>query len=214
MTKRILSIGFVLTCGMLVSTAQAIQLFDFEVGGSSNGQGWGSFGVPTTDSGATTQHTTGDYGRFHAFNMGLGSWGIVDRSPTASDATYGFGDLSGYIGISADVKLTLNSPATAVDTVELLLAIGSDEWASFHTLTTDFQTISADFADLIPQSTATDPITLAQLADPDLQIKLVIRRGDDVGRGALRYDNIQAYVPEPGALVMLVSVGLLALRRR
>lgn len=214
MTHKHMLVGLMVSFGLMTATAQTVLLYDFEVGGSSNGQGWGSFGVPTTDSGPTTQSTNGDYGRYHAFNMGLGSWGIVSRSPGAGDPTWGFGDLSGYIGFSADVKLDLSTPPTAVDTVELLLSIGSDEWVSFHTLTSDFQTISANFADLVPQSTATDPITSAQLADPDLSIKLVMRRGGDAGRGTLRYDNIRAIIPEPGSLVLLASLGVLVLRRR
>lgn len=189
-------------------------LYEFESGGAYSAQGWFSFGVPTTDSGQTTQASVGTYARYHSFNMNLGGWGIGDRSPSASDATYGFGDLNPYVGISADVKYTLGSPPTAIDTIELLLAIGDAEWTSFHTITTTYQTISADFASLIPQGTATLPITSADLADPSLQIKLVMRRGADTGRGVLRYDHIVAYVPEPGALGLLALAGVAGLRRR
>ena len=203
---------------LLLSTVVASSLadtvlYDFEVGGVFNNQGWSSYGTATTDSGQTNDASVGSFARFHSFNMALGSWGIGDKSPKSS-ATYGFGDLNPYAGISADVKLTVQDPPTSLTTVEMLLAIGYMEWTSFHTMTSDYQTISASFADLIPQSSATEPITAAQLASPDLQIKFVIRRGTDTGKGVLRYDHITAWVPEPAALSLLALVGLTGLRRR
>jgi len=208
----VLSLGAFAAWGDIIETV----LYEFETGDppAYSAQGWFSFGVPTTDSGSTNQAAVGGYARFHSFNMNLGGWGIGDRSPSSSDPTWGFGDLNPYVGISAYVKLTLGNPPTTIDTIELMLAIGDAEWTSFHTLTSEYQQISARFVDLIPQGTATEPITSAQLADPNLQIKLVMRRGSDTGRGVLRYDHICAWVPEPGALTLLAMVGLMGLRRR
>jgi len=216
MKRSAVAIALVLAFGMLTASAQYQEtvLYEFEVDGAYNGQGWGSFGVPTTDSGMTTDASVGDYARFHSFNMALGSWGIVDRSPSSSDASWGFGDLSGYDGIAADVKMTQLDPPTGIDTIELLLAIGYAEWTSFHPLTSEYQTISAKFDELIPQSSATDPITPEQLADPSLQIKLVLRRGEDTGHAVLRYDHIVAFIPEPASLTLLALAGLVGLRRR
>lgn len=218
MRRRVLFVAAALAASLLVAASQAEEftvLYEFEVEGASNAQGWGSFGPNTTDSGATTQSSVGTYGRFHSFSSALLGWGIVSRSPVASDPTWGFGDLNPYLGISADVKLTYGTPPTALNTFELMLAIGDAEWTSFHTMTGTYQTFMASFDELIPQGTAVAPITAAELADPNLQIKLVVRRGtEEAGKGALRYDHVCAWVPEPSALALLAVAGLFGLRRR
>lgn len=217
MRSRMGIVAVLLAVGVLAAHADLIEtvLYEFESAGAYSAQGWSAYGTGTTDSGSTTSAYVGTYARFHAFNMGATgvTWGVGDKSPLRSNATYGFPDLNAFLGLSAAVKLTPGSPATEISTVELLLAIGTDEWASVEPLTTSYERVEARFTDLIPQGTALAPITAAQLADPNLQIKFVLRKGSDVGKGTLRYDHICAWTPEPGSLLLLV-VGLAGLRRR
>ena len=232
------------TCAALVAVvawasiaAAADSLpFDFE---SGSNEGWGGFGAITVNSGVlpAPRGAGGTTGHYHKANFqdGVG-FGMVSVSSQASSFPWGH-DLTGFTGMSVDARFvsvtgTGNPPAggpddleagqvpfTSTNPVEVEFALGiypGQEWAKKFTLTSSYQTFQVDFVDLVPQYYSTAPITAAQLASPDLEIKLIIRNAPDrVGVGRLDFDNVQG-TPEPTALA-LMGVGaaaILARRRR
>ena len=204
------SLAVLAVLGLVQVGAADTVLYNFE----SGTQGWTSFGNGTTSSGTTTQASVGTGAYHHTGNWddATMTWGIGDKSPVTN--------LSAYAGLTIDAKFNPNTPAfVGVPELEFMLAIGYAEWKSFHTLTSNYQTYSMDFADLVPGGTATAPITPAQLSDPALRIKLVMRRVNpgtgiaNTGKGTLRYDQVVGIVPEPSS-VLLLGIGGLALRRR
>lgn len=161
-------------------------LFDFE----SGDQGWFSFGAGSFGSGLSATGSSGQ-GRFHSANF---------NDPTM---TYGFGDksadgvnLSAYTGMSVDARLTSPDPANpfvGTPVVEFMLSIGYLEWAQEFNLTDAYQTLAVDFADLVPQGTATQPVTQAQLSNAGMRIKLVMRKSGNSGKVKLEYDQVKGY---------------------
>lgn len=157
-------------------------LFDFE----SGSQNWVSFGNGTVSSGLSAGSV--GQGRFHKADFG---------DPAM---TYGFGDrsangvnMSAYTGMGIDARLTSYDPLDPFvgdPQIEFMLSIGYLEWASNLTLTDTFQTFAVDFADLVPQSSATQPVTQAQLSDPGLRIKLIMRKASNTGKVMLEYDQV------------------------
>ncbi len=151
--------------------------------------GWSSVGPLTTDSGTQTYGVVGE-GRSHVANFDLPGWGIADYSPAV--------DLTGSTGLRVFARLRqiLNFPMFSGDaTFKYGLAIGDAEWMATGTLTMAYQPFSADFSALVPEGTATDPITLAQLSDPNLVIKLQVPKGNNSGVAALDYDQVSALGP-------------------
>ncbi|UCG15976.1 MAG: hypothetical protein JSV19_11850 [Phycisphaerales bacterium] len=75
------------------------------------------------------------------------------------------------------------------------------DFTSFHAAFSPadglYRTAAADFAGLIPQNTATLPIAEAQLRDPGLEIRVLLRNlnrdtGDPTGKVRLRVDTVSA----------------------
>jgi hypothetical protein len=197
--------------GLIQVCAANTVLYDFE----SGTQGWVAFGNGTTGSGSTTQASVGAKACYHGGNWddATMTWGIGDKSPLGIN-------LSAYTGLSIDAKFNPNTPAFAgVPEMEFMLSIGYADWKSYHLLTSTYQTFTMNFASLVPSGTATMPITAAQLSDPGLMIKLVMRKVNpgtglpNTGKGTLRYDQVVGIVPEPSSLLLL-GIGGLALRRR
>jgi hypothetical protein len=196
--------------GLLATAAPADVVFDF----TSGGQGWGSFGPITTDSGLLpTGGVGGTRGRYHVGDFEAGGWGMVDISPVV--------DLSGLTTMSVDAKLispVANRPFTGSTEVEFMLAVGAAEWFYKFNATTAYQTYSVPIASLTPNYYANlSPYfgSLPALNDPGLHIQLVTRTGGKTGIGELDYDNVTV-TPEPGTLAVLTGGALatLALRRR
>jgi hypothetical protein len=161
-------------------------LFDFETGD----QGWFSFGTGTIASGITASGSSGR-GRFHTANF---------NDP---GMTYGFGDksadgvdMSPYTGMSIDARISSpdpQAPFVGNPVIEFMLSIGYLEWAEEFTLSETYQTLAVDFADLTPQGTATQPVTPAQLNDPGMRIKLVMRKNSNTGKIELEYDQVKGF---------------------
>jgi hypothetical protein len=166
----------------------SVVLFDFE----SGSQGWFSFGTGTTGNGLLP---TGGSG-------GAGPQGRYHRADfDAAGMTYGVGDasaigqnMSAYTGMSIDMRLRNHNPSdpfVGSPVVEFMLSINTQEWAKQFTLTDTYQTCAVNFADLVPQNTATLPITAAQLQDPNLCIKLIMRKASNHGQVELDYDQVR-----------------------
>lgn len=171
-----------------------VVLFDFE----SGSQGWGSFGVPTTDSGVLPEGSVGQ-GRYHAFQADLGGWGIIDVSPLGLD-------LTPYTGFSVDARLVDIAgypPYAGPKNVDIGIGLPdeSEFYAAPVTLTSSYQTYAVNLADFVPAGT--------NLANVQIKLRILMGAGT-AGVGRFDYDQITA-VPEPAALVLL---GLLALLRR
>ncbi|MFQ5489123.1 MAG: hypothetical protein ACE5GE_00260 [Phycisphaerae bacterium] len=169
--------------------APSVLLFDFEDGD----QGWFSFGAGTVDSGLLPTGGSGGagpQGRFHRANFGdpTMTFGFGDISPPGQD-------MSPFTGMSIDARLTSYDPLDPYmgnGIIEFGLSIGSAEWHSFHALTPDYLTLVVDFVDLVPDGIfATQPITAAQLANPSLAIKMVMRRAGNGGKVELDYDQLR-----------------------
>jgi hypothetical protein len=169
------------------SPPAGVVLFDFE----SGAQGWISFGEGTTGNGLLPTGGSGGAGpqaRYHRADF------------DTATMTYGFGDasavgqnLSSYTGMSIDMRLRNPVPAdpfVGTPEVEFMLSVGYMEWAQPFTLTDTYRTCAVDFADLTPQNTATQPITPAQLSDPGLRFKLIMRKGTNHGQVELDYDQV------------------------
>jgi hypothetical protein len=172
-------------------------LFDFE--GST--QNWWRFGAGTLTFGrAVGLGSTGD-GIYYVTNLEPNLWGGAVKSPDLPAAGI---DLSQYSGFSADVQLSTDGLSPAYPgpgpQVELMLQLpGYFEWAALFDIPPDgqYRTVASDFADLIPQSSATMPITEAQLQDPSLEIRVLLRNlnrspGDPTGKVRLRVDTVSA----------------------
>ncbi len=223
--KNSLTIGLAALAMLLlgaVGTARADLLFGFEGGA----QGWNAFGGGTLDSGlAPGKGTEGANltAFYYITNLNQSFWGGAIRSPNQSDWAGGQ-RLSDYTGFSADVQLSIDGldpvyPGPGPN-VELMLVLpGYLEYAKIVSLPPDgnYYTITADFADLVPQNAATQPITEAQLGADNLQVRVLLRNlnrepGAPSGKIRMRVDNIQV-IPEPASL-MLLGLGALALVRR
>jgi hypothetical protein len=223
--KNSLTIGLAALAILLVGTvgvARADLLFDFE----GSVQNWSRFGGGTLDFGLAEgqgSQGAGPDGIFYVTNLNYTLYGGAVRSPNQS--TWPGGQrLTDYTGFSADVQLSVDGLDPAYPgpgpNVELMLQLpGYLEFAKIVSIPADgnYYTISSDFADLVPQNLATEPITQAQLGADNLQIRVLLRNlnrveGDPSGKIRLRVDNIQA-IPEPASL-MLLGLGALALVRR
>lgn len=193
-------------------------LYDFE-GGID---GWWRFGGGTLDFGADPGLGSVGDGLFYVTNIDESLWGGAVRSPDLGDDGY---DMSEYTGFRADVQLSVDGldppyPGPGPQ-VELMFQLpGYYEWATHADLPLDgsWHTVSSDFADLIPQNAATDPITMEELARPDLEIRVLLRNldrepGAPSGKVRMRVDEVTAF-PEPAALTMLALGGVALLRRR
>ncbi|MBN1513477.1 MAG: PEP-CTERM sorting domain-containing protein [Phycisphaerae bacterium] len=201
-----------------VGVARADLLYGFEGGVQS----WGRFGNGTLDFGAAPGLGSVGDGIYYVLNLQPQWWGGAVKSPAQSTMGY---DMSQYTGFSADVQLSVDGLDPAFPgpgpQVELMLRLpGYLEWAKIETLPLDgsWHTISSDFADLVPQSSATDPITQAQLQNPSLEIRVLLRdlhQGDPVpsGKVRMRVDQIAAF-PEPASLALLALGALVLVRRR
>jgi len=172
-------------------------LFDFE----GSVQNWWRFGAGTVNFGlAAGLGSTGD-GVYYITSLDPSLWGGAVKSPDLPSAGI---DLSQYSGFSADVQLSTDGLSPVYPgpgpQVELMLQLpGYLEWAALFDIPADgqYRTIAANFADLIPQNTATLPITEAQLQDPSLEIRVLLRNlnrdaGDPTGQVRLRVDTVRA----------------------
>lgn len=156
-------------------------LFDFE---SGDGQGWGSFGPVTTDSGAWPFGSDG-FGRFHTGDFDMVGWGMVDVSPLNAPLL----DLSGFSGISVDAQFhsVVGYPEYSGHTMlDIGLGFGPGAAIEYYappvTLTDSFQTFEVSFASM----------QLGQDADLTLAIIKLRFLNDDLnsGIGQLDYDQI------------------------
>lgn len=170
-----------------VGEVTRVVRFDFE----SGSQGWFSFGEGTTGSGLLPTGGSagaGPQGRYHRadFDAGTMTYGFGDASPIGQD-------LADYVGMSIDMRLRnydTSDPFVGTPSVEFMLAIDTQEWAESFTLTDAYQTCTVDFASLVPQGSATQPITAAQLSDANLRFKLIMRKGTNHGQVELDYDEV------------------------
>jgi len=155
-------------------------LFDFE----SGLEGWSAFGVLTTDSGVNPLGSVGQ-GLFHVADFDADTSGlIVSLSERAS--TTGF-DLSEYQGMKLDMRLVDvlgETPFAGTPEVRVILGHGANEFVASFNVTNTYATYSFDFRDMTPRPTPAD------LADPDLQIKLVMLENGNTGVGELDFDEI------------------------
>jgi hypothetical protein len=180
-------VDFALLQAAFVAPGPGAVLFDFE----SGSQGWFSFGGGTVSSGLLPSGGSGGagpQGRFHLadFSDAAMTWGMGDVSAAGQD-------MSAYTAMSIDARLRSpvpQDPFVGTPQMEFMLASGESEWAAPFLLTDSYQTFTANFANLAPQGTATQPITPAQLSDPALQIKLVMRKNANAGQASLDYDQI------------------------
>jgi len=227
--------SLLLAAAMVVGAAgvaHADLLFDFE--GST--QQWFRFGGGTLDFGLASgqgTHGAGPDAISYVTNLDETLFGGAVRSGNQSTwATApgfawapGVSSMADYTAFKADVQLSVDGLSPVYPgpgpNVELMLSLpGYMEYATSVSIPADgsYHTISSGFANLTPQNAATLPITAAQLADPNLQIRVVLRNlnrdpGAPSGKIRLRVDNVQA-VPEPTSLALLALGGLAALRRR
>ncbi len=192
-------------------------LFDFEGGTDA----WWRFGGGTLDFGAAPGEGTVGDGIFYVTSLDETLWGGAVKSPDLPGAGV---DMTQYTGFTMDVQLSTDGldpvyPGPGPQ-IELMLQLpGYLEWAALYTAPDeDYHTYQADYATMIPQSSATDPITPAQLADPSLEIRVVLRNlnrdpGDVSGKLRMRIDQVIG-IPEPTSLGLLGLGGLALLRRR
>ncbi len=180
---------------LFASVGSAGVLFDFE----SGPQGWGSFGAPTTDSGMIPDGSVGQ-GRFHSADFGLGGWGIIDVSPAGVD-------LSAYTGLSVDARwrdIPGYTPITGVAELDIGIEVaGVEYYAPAVTLTSEYQTLSIDFAAIAPG---------VDLSSSIIKLRILSAPTGGTGIGEFNYDQITG-IPEPASLV-LMSLGLLIAARR
>ena len=167
-------------------------LFDFETGG----QGWGSYGAITTDSGELPFDGSVGQGRFHIGDFSQpdeGNFGIVDVSPMNQN-------LSSYGGLSLDARFLDVSgfpPFEGIKALDIVVAKGaggSEEefFAPEVTLTDTYQTFSVFFNDF--RSTLTTlPPTSSDLSA--MVIKLVIYNTNGTGIAEFQYDQITGLPP-------------------
>ncbi len=215
--RRSVLVGMAVLSLALAGAAQADVLFDFETGV----QGWYRFGGGTLHFGpAAGEGSSGD-GIVYVTNLNESLWGGAVKSPDLPGVGI---DMSQYTAFSADVQLSNDAldpvyPGPGPN-VELMLNLpGYLEWTASYSLPVDGQyyTLSSTYADLVPSNAATAPITLAQLQDPSLEIRVLLRNtqrdaGAPSGKIRLRVDNVQA-VPEPVAGLLLAVGGFALLRR-
>lgn len=217
----------------IASAADSLP-YDFE---SATNEGWGAFGAITVNGGVlpAPRGAGGTTGKYHKSNFQPGvGFGMVSVSSQAQAFPWGH-DLTQFTGMAVDARFvsvdgTGNPPAGGPDdleagqvpftstnpvTVEFALGIyPGQEWAKEFVITDQYQTFQVDFVDLVPQYYSTAPITPAQLAAPNLEIRLIIRNAADrVGVGRLDFDNVRG-VPEPGALALLGAATAMAVLRR
>lgn len=164
----------------LTPTIAEDVLFDFE----SGEQGWQAFGVLTTDSGVTPNGSFGQ-GRFQVGDFDADTSGLmVSVSPDAS--TSGI-DLSEYIGLKLDMRL-LNvigeTPFAGTPEVRVAVGHGEAEFAQSVLVTDVYDTYTVMFADMTPTPTPAD------LAHPDLEIKLVMFKDGNTGVAELNFDEV------------------------
>jgi len=164
----------------LTPTLQDEVLFDFE----SGTQGWQAFGVLTTDSGVTPDGSVGQ-GLFHVADFDADTSGlIVSVSPHAS--TTGI-DMSEFEGMKLDMRLVDvagETPFSGSPQVRVILGHDTEEFVETFSVTETYATYSFDFRDMEPRPTPAD------LADPGLQIKLVMLENNNSGVGELDFDEI------------------------
>lgn len=164
----------------LTPTIAEDVLFDFETGE----QGWQAFGVLTTDSGVTPDGAIGQ-GRFHVADFDADTSGlIVSISPDAN--TSGI-DLSEYIGLKLDMRLINvagETPFSGLPEVRVAVGYSDTDFAQTFLVTDTYDTYTVMFADLTPQPTPAD------LANPDLAIKVVMFENNNTGVGELDFDEI------------------------
>lgn len=171
--------------------AQTI-LFDFE----TDGQGWGSFGAITTDSGELPFDGSVGQGRFHTADYSVpdtGNFGIVDISPVGQD-------LSALGGLAVDARfldVPTFPPFVGVKELDIIVAKGSgaseeEFFAPKVTMTDQYQTFSVMFNQFASALTGLPP-TAADLAS--MQIKLVVLNINGTGIGDLHYDQITGLPP-------------------
>lgn len=232
--KWLVMLGAAMLVAGVAQSAHADLLFDFE----GSVQQWSRFGGGTLDFGRAIgegSHGVGPDGISYVTNIDYTLWGGAVRSGNQSTwgAVPGFAwqpghtTLADYTSFSADVQLSVDGLDPAYPgpgpSVELMLSLpGYLEFAKSVSLPVDgaYHTISANFADLIPQNAATMPITSAQLANAGLQIRVLLRNnnrteGDPSGKIRMRVDNVQAYyVPEPVSGLLLAMGGAVVLLRR
>jgi len=180
---------------LFASAGSAGVLYDFE----SGPQGWGSYGTPTTDSGGIPEGSVGQ-GRFHSADFGLGGWGIIDVSPAGVD-------LSAYTGLSVDARwrdIPGYTPITGVAELDIGIEVaGIEYYAPAVTLTSEYQTLSIDFAAVAPG---------VDLSSSIIKLRILSGPTGGTGVGELDYDQITG-IPEPASIV-LMSLGLLLAARR
>ncbi len=180
---------------LFASVGSAGILYDFE----SGSQGWGAFGVPTTDSGVIPDGSVGQ-GRFHSADFGLGGWGVIDVSPAGVD-------LSSYTGLSVDARwrnIPGYTPIPGVAELDFGIEVaGIEYYAPAVTLTSEYQTFSIDFAAIAPG---------VDLSNTIIKLRVLSGPAGGTGIGELNYDQVTG-IPEP-ASILLLSVGLLIAARR
>ncbi|MBN1512739.1 MAG: PEP-CTERM sorting domain-containing protein [Phycisphaerae bacterium] len=180
---------------LFASVGSAEVLYDFE----SGSQGWGAYGTPTTDSGVIPEGSVGQ-GRFHTADFAQGGWGIIDVSPAGID-------LSAYTGLSVDARwrdIDGYTPITGVAELDFgIEAAGVEYYAPAVTLTSEYQTLSIDFAAIAPG---------VDLSSSIIKLRILSAPTGGTGIGELDYDQVTG-IPEPASIV-LMSLGLLIAARR